>query len=204
MTFLKKKLTLWSDYFFVALFVIPFVGVFVYNLYLTTMSVVQSLEITHFNWMMMFFLAACMVMASIFVLSIIKLLFDELFRGGVQGQRYFYRAVELTSGKDKNYEKAIELFAKAAQRGLAQAQHNLGVAYYNGYGVTKDTKEAVRWYTRAAKQGFAQAQFCLGVMYHNGYGVTQNYAEAVRWFTKADRQGLAEAQKALSEINKTS
>ena len=53
----------------------------------------------------------------------------------------------------------------AAEQGNANAQNNLGEAYYNGEGVAKDTKEAVRWFRMAADQGDADAQNNLGVAY---------------------------------------
>ena len=161
MTFLKKRLTPWHEYFFVAVFIIPFVGVFAYNLYLTIMDIWKSLEIIHFDWNVMPLLAVFALVVVCFVMAIIKLFFDYLFRGGVQGEKYFHRALEFTSDKSDNREEAIKWFEKAAQRGLAQAQFNLGVAYEIGYGVTQDKEEAVKWYTKAAQQGFAPAQEVL-------------------------------------------
>ena len=44
-------------------------------------------------------------------------------------------------------------YRKAAVRGFAPAQHNLGASYESGTGVTKDLSEAVNWYRKAADQG---------------------------------------------------
>ena len=78
---------------------------------------------------------------------------------------------------------------KAAERGYAEAQFNLGRMYENGLRVSQDYAEAIRWYRLAAGQGNADAQNRLGIMYINGRGVPQNYAEAARWFRLAAKQG---------------
>ena len=88
---------------------------------------------------------------------------------------------------------------KAADQGLAEAQHNLGKVHHFGEGVQKDEVEAVRWYRKAADQGFAAAQSNLGAAYYLGEGVPKDYAEAVRWFRKAADQGDSHAQYQLAD-----
>ena len=87
-----------------------------------------------------------------------------------------------------------------AEQGVAEAQFNLGLMYYNGQGVRQDYAEAVRWYRQAAEQGNAEAQNNLGTMYAIGQGVRQDYAEAVRWYRKAAEQGVAETQNNLGAM----
>ncbi len=94
----------------------------------------------------------------------------------------------------KDYSEAVNWCRKAAEQGHAEAQHNLGWCYNNGYGVSQSWSEAVKWYRKAAEQGFARAQYNLGVCYDNGEGVTQSYSEAVKWYRKAAEQGHADAQ----------
>ena len=74
--------------------------------------------------------------------------------------------------------KAVKWYRLAADQGLAEAQHNLGVMYYNGHGVLQDYATALEWYRKAADQGFAGAQINLGRMYADGRGVPQDNAEA--------------------------
>jgi hypothetical protein len=69
------------------------------------------------------------------------------------------------------------------------AQNNLGVMYYNGYGVSQNYKEAFKWYIKAAEQGIALAQYNLGAMYANGDGVTQDFKEAYKWMLIASMNG---------------
>jgi TPR repeat protein len=49
--------------------------------------------------------------------------------------------------------EAVKWFRLAAERNNATAQHNLGVCYENGIGVTADQTEAQRWYDLARKNG---------------------------------------------------
>ena len=92
------------------------------------------------------------------------------------------------------YKEAIRIFTELANKNNASAQYNLGVCYYNGYGVTQDYAEAVSWYRKSAEQGHASAQYNLGFCYVVGRGVAQDYQEAVSWFRKSAEQGFARAQ----------
>ena len=40
-----------------------------------------------------------------------------------------------------------------AKKGNAQAQYDLGEAYYQGYAVDEDLAEAFKWFQKAAAQG---------------------------------------------------
>lgn len=81
--------------------------------------------------------------------------------------------------------ETVEWYRKAAEKGNASAQNNLGVIYANGIGVAQNRTEAEKWYRKAAEQGYLDAQFYLGEMYANGDGVPVNNEEAVKWFRKA-------------------
>jgi Sel1 repeat len=65
-------------------------------------------------------------------------------------------------------EKYAELMRRdrpAAEQGDAKAQHNIGVLYANGWGVTQDYAEAMRWYRKAAAQGDSRSQNNVGALY---------------------------------------
>ena len=93
-----------------------------------------------------------------------------------------------------DYATALKEWRPLAERGLAQAQSNLGLMYRNGHGVTKDYRAAVHWYRKSAEQGHAPAQADLGFMYVKGWGVPQDHAASAKWYRKAAEQGFAEAQ----------
>jgi hypothetical protein len=76
-------------------------------------------------------------------------------------------------------------------------QHNIGNAYYFGWGVKQDYSQAYVWFRKAAEQGNANAQYCLGVLYSDGEGVDQDEVEAAAWLRKAAEQGNADAMISL-------
>jgi uncharacterized protein len=72
-----------------------------------------------------------------------------------------------------------------AAEGDADAQYDLGRAYYEGDGVPKDYAEALRWFRKAADQLHLDANSDLGRMYETGEGGSTDRAEAVRYYFRA-------------------
>jgi TPR repeat protein/tRNA A-37 threonylcarbamoyl transferase component Bud32 len=101
------------------------------------------------------------------------------------------------------YEKAFAYYSKAAERGHAGAQFNVGRMYDRGQGVSQNDDQAADWYRRAARQGYAAAQFRLGMMcyegrlYYKGRGAENDDRQAADWYRRAARQGYAAAQNNL-------
>jgi TPR repeat protein len=62
----------------------------------------------------------------------------------------------------QNFAEALKWYRRAAAKGNASAQFNLGIMYANGEGVPKDEAKAVEWYQKSAAQGDADAQCFLG------------------------------------------
>jgi TPR repeat protein len=89
---------------------------------------------------------------------------------------------------------------KPADQEDAQAQRNIGNAYYFGNGVAEDKAEAMKWWLKAADQGDDQAQCWLGYCYQNGEGVSIDTNEAVKWYRKAADQGNSTASQNLKSL----
>jgi len=102
--------------------------------------------------------------------------------------------------KRGDYETAHRLIKPLAEKGLPEAQFNLGLLYDNGQGVPRNYAEALTWYRKAAEQGNGKGQYSLGMMYYNGQGVPKDYSEAMKWYRKAAEQGFAEAQYNLGNL----
>jgi TPR repeat protein len=109
-------------------------------------------------------------------------------------------------GVPQDHAEAVKWYRLAADQGLAEAQYNLGVSYYDG---PQNYAEAEKWFRLAAGQGFANANFNLGVMYAIGQGVSVNYATAYAWFNIAaafghedeiSNRSASEARMTLSQI----
>jgi TPR repeat protein len=88
----------------------------------------------------------------------------------------------------------------AAQKGDAEAQFIIGMAYYRGVGAPADEREALSWITRAAAGRNPDAQYHLGLAYLRGTGVAQDEATAAMLFGDAAAQGHAEAQYILATL----
>ena len=52
----------------------------------------------------------------------------------------------------------MKWYRLAAEQGLADAQFNLGIRYYNGQGVPQDYVQAHLWWNLAAAQGDEEAR----------------------------------------------
>ncbi len=88
----------------------------------------------------------------------------------------------------------IDQIKLSAEQGDADAQLELGIAYYLGEAVRQDYAEAVKWFKLAAEQGKALAQFQLGAAYDTGRGAPQDYIKAVKWYRLSAEQGNEWAQ----------
>src|SRR5580658_2230593 len=73
----------------------------------------------------------------------------------------------------KDYSSAMIWFRKAAEKGNAAAQNNIGFLYESGFGVKQDYAEALNWFSKAANQGDADAQNNIGWLYQSGWAVKQ-------------------------------
>ena len=103
----------------------------------------------------------------------------------------------------KDYEKAFDIYEKAAFQGNVEAQFVLADMYDYGRGVRCSAQYAYEWYKKAAEQGNAEAQNRIGNI--NMYGDSRmserkkSPTEAVKWYRLAAEQGHIEAQKCLAD-----
>ena len=121
---------------------------------------------------------------------------------------------------NREFATAHKLFLDLADKGIAEAQINLGMMFEAGQGVLQDYDEAIRRYQLAADLGLIEAQeklgllsskmaeaqinLGLGVRFETGQGVPQDYDEAIRRYRLAADMGLIEAQEKLDLLsNKT-
>ena len=68
-----------------------------------------------------------------------------------------------------DYATALRECRPLAEQGLAVAQSNLGIMYFEGKGVLQDDKTALRWYRLAAKQGDIWSDYKVRKL-HNWFG----------------------------------
>jgi TPR repeat protein len=92
--------------------------------------------------------------------------------------------------RDGDYAKAFVEYRQLAEDGDIQATHNLGVMYYNAYGVYRDYGKALQCFLTAAEHGIAGAQNNMGYLYAQGHGVQQDFVVAHMWFDIAAANGV--------------
>ncbi len=99
-----------------------------------------------------------------------------------------------------DFEKALAVWAPAAESGDADSQYGMGLLYSEGIVVPMDDLQALKWFGLAAEQGHGDAQYKLGVMHANGWGVPMDEAEAMKWYTLAAENGVTAAQVSLGTM----
>lgn len=97
------------------------------------------------------------------------------------------------------YDDAFYWFRKAAEKGNATAQNELGVMYRIGQGVQQNYQKSLEWTKKAADQGNADALFNLSIMYDRGNGVKQDFRESLIFLYKAAERGSLKADIFLPE-----
>jgi TPR repeat protein len=107
-------------------------------------------------------------------------------------------------GVQKNLVEAIKWYRQAAAQGHANAEYNVGVAYFEGnYGMPKNKSEAIKLWQDAAEQGDVRAQTWLGQEYAFGGSVLKaDKTLGYMWINLAAAQGFQDAidmREALEE-----
>ena len=90
----------------------------------------------------------------------------------------FYR--DGRGGLAADHAAKVRLLALAAAQGLADAESELGRAFWDGAGVARDCAEAVRWWRRAAARGDAPAMdgLCTALSCSCGVGAERSVEAA--------------------------
>ncbi|PKC00414.1 HCP-like protein [Rhizophagus irregularis] len=88
-------------------------------------------------------------------------------------------------GTEKNLEKALYLYQKAAENNIKEAMFNLAICYYYGEGTEKNLEEAFYWYHKATENGHIDAIFDLAYCYYYGKGTEKNFEKSFYWYKKA-------------------
>jgi len=91
-------------------------------------------------------------------------------------------------------DAAIPLLRRAALKGAAPAQYDLGKLYEQGLGVDQDMIEARSLIAKAAVAGHVGAMYDLALFMAEGEGGELDEAGAVEWFSKAADHGFLDAQ----------
>ncbi|WP_104692694.1 tetratricopeptide repeat protein [Helicobacter felis] len=113
-------------------------------------------------------------------------LFEKATRMG-SGDAYRYLGIFALN--NDNYEKAMEYYQTAVQKGSADALDNIGSLYMYGQGVSKNYAKALEYFKKAAEKGSAVGAYDAGVLYSKGQGVPKDSKKANEYFMKAAERG---------------
>jgi len=127
-----------------------------------------------------------------------KQLLQQAAAGDAYAQLNVGAAYDNGLGVDRDIDKALFWYQKAAEKGVAEAQFNLAHLL-----VTQELSAttAAEWMRKAADQGMVDAEYLMGVIYAEGLGVEMDKAEARRWLKKAIAKGHDEAAQFLREMD---
>ncbi len=98
---------------------------------------------------------------------------------------------------DKDINKAIEHFEKAAELENEYAQYRLGKLYLEGKEVDQDLDKAIEYLEKAAAQNNQFAQYALGALYCNGELVPKDTAKGLKYLKQSAEQGNEYAKRKI-------
>jgi len=98
-----------------------------------------------------------------------------------------------SDGYPQNYDKALELYCRAAELGHIDAYCNIGSAYIYGRGVEIDIKKASHYWELAAMRGEVVARHNLGI----DEARAGNMDRALKHYMIAVRSGLSDSLKTI-------
>ncbi len=134
-----------------------------------------------------------------------KLLILDNPKAGLAYGEYLYNQARsfCDDVKDKSqidYNKAFQLFVKAAHVGNADAQCCVGCCYKHGYGTISDYTEAWTWYNKSAENGCSRAYRHIAMNYEDGLGVDRDIEKAIDLYQKAIEKGDYKSAEILGNI----
>ena len=85
---------------------------------------------------------------------------DEEADNQKEAKAQFYLGMKYANDKSspRNLGEAVKCFQKSSERGYGEAQHSLGLMYFQGKGINQDYVKAYKWASLAAAQNKKHAQ----------------------------------------------
>ncbi len=121
-------------------------------------------------------------------------------KGNTEAQYLMGVIYSHAKGNLRDYQKAAYWYDKAAEKGVKEAQFNLGFMLYQGAGesgssssVAQDYAQSAKYLKLAADQGVPMAQHLLSLLHMRGQGVQANMYEALRYASSAADNGVQES-----------
>lgn len=104
-------------------------------------------------------------------------------------------------GLEIDYDKAYELYLKAANKDHAESAYRVAVCNEIGAGTKRDPSRAINWYKKASLLGDVSAMYKLGMISLNGLlGQPRSFMEAVTWLQRAAERADKNSPHAVHEL----
>ncbi len=92
-------------------------------------------------------------------------------------------------GVEKDLEKSIYWYEKAAGNNDHVAMHNIGQTLMHRVKTPESQSKAIKWYQKATDNDYTSSMYQLGEAYKNGKGVNKDLKQAFQWYKKASAKG---------------
>ena len=130
-------------------------------------------------------------------------MFINLFKPLAHAFAIFLLLLQPAIGAEADSERDKDLIVQKAEQGDAEAQYELGIAYFNGDLFPRDQKAAFHWLTKSSEQGYARAHASLTLFYQYGLVVEKDLKMTINLLLKAAEKGIAGSMSSLSYIYRT-
>lgn len=100
--------------------------------------------------------------------------------------------------KEDKMDEAAKLFLRAAQKGSAKAQFQVGELFRSGKVFDQNDVEAMKWFVRAADGGNLDGIYWIARMYEDGKGVEKDHKKAAEWLMRGAAKGDSWSQYLLA------
>jgi len=107
---------------------------------------------------------------------------------------------QLTEANADKRTFRTQLYYERAQNGDADAQYQLGLAYFNGHDTIQDYEEAAKWLELAAQSNHASAQYRLGLIYKTGLGTDADLEKSYMWLNLSAAAGISLAASERNDV----
>lgn len=102
--------------------------------------------------------------------------------------------------KCRDYNRALQCYEKAADKGSVDAMMRLGYLYSRDSS-EPDYEKAMQWYKKAINKGNTDAMVETGQLYLHGRGCKKDFQRGLSWYKKAVNKGNADAMFEIAVLN---
>lgn len=131
------------------------------------------------------------------LLSIIEFCAGQSYWIYLEAERYYTGS----EGYEQSYDRAFELYGKAADMGNIASLRKLGICYYNGFGVEISKRKSFVHIKKAADYGDTLAMVMLINYYLDGEGCRKSMKKSFKYAFKAANQGNERAIQFLQQFS---